>query len=83
MKSAPTTIWVAWCDRCGNPIIAERRAFDGWRTSCPTCPFGVGCVKVARYQLAKSAKRSGRKPRKCWKREKLTARLSRTTKGIA
>lgn len=67
VKGPPTTVHVAWCDRCGNPIIAERRAFRGDRTSCPTCPFGVGIVRVARYQHAPAVQRSPRKRRKPWR----------------
>lgn len=64
----PQVVHVSWCTGCREPIIADRNAAIARRTSCPTCPLGVGFVKVARYQHAPGKKRGARKRQKAWKR---------------
>lgn len=42
----PNEVWVSWCARCGNPIIAHHTKA---LTDCPTCPYPGGRVRYARY----------------------------------
>lgn len=53
-KRPPGVVWVSYCGRCGEPILAGRKRQD---TSCPTCPtVGLALrqfpkIRYARYSL--------------------------------
>lgn len=64
LASSPQTIHVAVCRLCGEPASCTLKAADAARF----CPQDGAFTKLDRYQLAPAKKRTGRKPRKAWKR---------------
>lgn len=73
-KKPLTTVYVAFCQVCSEPINASRDRSQALRSSSYCrCASGVNSdgpnkPGVARYQHAPAVQRSPRKRRKAWKR---------------
>lgn len=61
---SPQIIHVAVCRVCGEPASCTLKVAD----AASYCPLDGALTRVDRYRLEKAKARTGRKPRKTWKR---------------